>query len=286
MTERIGIIGGTGLYDMEGLEREEEVSPSTPFGSPSGPISLARLADVPLAFIARHGPGHRYMPSEVPFAANIYALKELDVRTVVAVSAVGSLRETIRPRDFVVPDQLFDRTKGVRRQTFFGTGAVAHVGFACPFCGNVRRVVAESARESGATVHPDGTYVCMEGPMFSTRAESEQYRRMGMDVIGMTAVPEAKLAREAGICYGLLAMTTDYDVWHSTEEEVSVEKIVENLMHNVELAKRTLGSAVRKLGAEDRRECSCREGVESCFITSPEARDPERMKELEVVVRR
>lgn len=286
MTERIGIIGGTGLYDIEGLQTEEEFFPATPFGSPSGPVRLASLSGVPLAFLSRHGPGHRYMPSEVPFAANIYALKQANVRTVVSVSAVGSLREAIRPRDFVVPDQLFDRTKGVRRCTFFGEGAVAHVGFACPFCRSVGSALVDSARECGATVHPQGTYVCMEGPMFSTKAESEMYRKMGMDVIGMTAVPEAKLAREAGICYGLLAMTTDYDVWHSAEEEVSVEKIVENLRHNVELAKRTIRSAVVALGAADRRECACRAEIETSFITAPEARDQKRMEELQVIVRR
>jgi len=284
MADRIGIIGGSGLYSIEGVEIEEVVEVETPFGSPSGPVTLGRLGDTGVAFLPRHGIGHHLMPSEVPYAANIHALKARGVRTVIAVSAVGSMREDVEPRHFVVPDQIFDRTKGIRRHTFFGDGVVGHIGFADPFCAGVREVLVDASREAGATTHDGGTYVCIEGPQFSTRAESRIYRGMGVDVIGMTAVPEAKLAREAGICYATLAMVTDYDVWHTSEAVVTVEMVMANMSHNVELARKTLHAALRRLDGTDCTECSCRGAGAGSLITSKDAGDAETLKRLEVVL--
>jgi len=284
MADRIGIIGGSGLYSIRDVETEEVVEPRTPFGSPSGPVTLGRLGDTGVAFLPRHGVGHRLMPSEVPFAANIYALKSEGVRTIIAVSAVGSMREDLAPRHFVVPDQLYDRTKGIRRHTFFGDGVVGHIGFAEPFCGNVRRVLLESAGEAGATAHDGGTYVCIEGPQFSTKAESRAYRAMGVDVIGMTAIPEAKLAREAGMCYATLAMVTDYDVWHESEGEVTVDMVMANMRHNVKLARATLHGALERLAAADLSGCSCRSAGAGSMITPEDARDPETLRKLRTVL--
>ncbi len=284
MADRIGIIGGSGLYSVEGVETEDVIEPRTPFGSPSGPITLGRLGSTGVAFLPRHGTGHHLMPSEVPFAANIYALKREGVRTIVAVSAVGSMREDVEPRHFVVPDQLYDRTKGIRRHTFFGEGVVGHIGFADPFCGNVRSVLVEAAGEAGATTHNGGTYVCIEGPQFSTRAESRAYRSMGVDVIGMTAIPEAKLAREAGICYATLAMVTDYDVWHTSEGEVTVEMVMSNMRHNVKLARATLRGALERLAGSDLTGCSCRGAGAGSLITPEDARSPDALRKLETVL--
>lgn len=284
MTDRIGIIGGSGLYSVQDVEIEDVVERSTPFGNPSGPITLGRLGDTGLAFLPRHGPGHHLMPTEVPFAANIYALKSLGVRAIVAVSAVGSMREDVEPRHFVVPDQLYDRTKGIRRHTFFGGGVVGHVGFADPFCAHVRSILVESARGAGATTHDGGTYVCIEGPQFSTRAESRIYRGMGVDVIGMTAIPEAKLAREAGICYATLAMVTDYDVWHESEAEVTVEMVLQNMSHNVKLARATLSTALQRLADADLSGCGCRGAGAAAVITPEDSRDRQTLERLRVVL--
>jgi 5'-methylthioadenosine phosphorylase len=283
MEERIGIIGGSGLYSLEGVEVEKSIEAQTPFGRPSSRIALATLGGTRLAFLARHGEGHVLTPSEVPYAANIYSLKSLGVRKILSISAVGSLREDFPPRDFVVPDQVFDRTKGIRRSSFFGEGVVGHVSFAHPFCASLRAILVSAAVEAGAHVHPSGSYVCMEGPAFSTRAESLAYRAMGMDIIGMTAIPEAKLAREAGICYATLAMVTDYDVWRESEEEVTLEMIISNMTFNVGLARKTLAAAVR-LAAEGSCAEGCRRASESAIMTAPDRRDSRKMADLEVVL--
>ncbi|MDM7991760.1 MAG: S-methyl-5'-thioadenosine phosphorylase [Candidatus Fermentibacter sp.] len=281
--ERIGIIGGTGLYALDGIVTEGTVEPVTPCGSVSSPIVLASLDGVKLAFLARHGTGHVHSPSEVPYAANIYALKALGVRRIISVSAVGSLKSKIAPRDMVVPDQLWDRTKGIRRSTFFGGGIVAHVSFGEPYCPCMREILAASAVEAGANVHPKGDYVCIEGPAFSTRAESRIYRAMGCDIIGMTAIPEAKLAREANMCYSTLALVTDYDAWHESEEEVTVEMVVANMNANTALAGRVVAIAARA-AASRKFTCGCRAASTNAVMTAPDRRDPERMEELKVVL--
>lgn len=281
--ERIGIIGGTGLYALDGIVTEETVEPGTPYGSVSSPIVLASLDGVGLAFLARHGIGHVHSPSEVPYAANIYALKALGVRRIISVSAVGSLKSRIAPRDMVVPDQLWDRTKGVRRSTFFGGGIVAHVSFGEPYCPCMREILAASAVEAGANVHPRGDYVCMEGPAFSTKAESRVYRAMGCDIIGMTAVPEAKLAREANMCYSTLALVTDYDAWHESEEEVTVEMVVANMNANTALAGRVVAIAAKAASSRE-FTCRCRVASANAVMTAPDRRDPKRMEELRVVL--
>ena len=235
----VGVIGGTGLYDMPGLTDVEEVNVSTPFGAPSGPFIVGNFEGVSVAFVSRHGKGHRLSPTEVPARANIYALKSLGVERVVSVSAVGSLREDMAPQDMVVPDQLIDRTRS-RVSTFFGDGIVAHISFAEPFCPAMRGLLVECCRETSATVHDGGTYVVMEGPAFSTVAESQMYRSWGASVIGMTALPEAKLAREAELCYGTLACVTDYDVWHPDHDSVTVEVVLRNLHQNVATAQEVL----------------------------------------------
>ena len=228
----IGFIGGSGLYDLDGLEERREVSVETPFGEPSDAITTGVLSGVGLAFLPRHGRGHRISPTELPARANVYALKSLGVERIVSISAVGSLAEEVAPMDLVVPDQLIDRTRG-RESTFFGGGMVAHVAFADPFCPDLSGLVAQAARARGVTAHAGGAYVVIEGPAFSTRAESMLYRSWGASVIGMTALPEAKLAREAEICYTTMALVTDYDCWHESEETVSVDLIVSNLLKNV-----------------------------------------------------
>src|SRR5882724_3256628 len=243
MTIEIGIIGGSGLYDMAELTDREEKTISTPFGAPSGPYVIGTLRGKRVAFLARHGVGHRILPSELNFRANIYGLKVLGVERILSASAVGSLKHEYKPLDIVVPDQFFDRTKG-RISTFFGRGLVAHVAFAHPVCGDLSAIAADSAASVGATVHRGGTYVNMEGPQFSTLAESKLYRTGGMDVIGMTNLQEAKLAREAEICYATLALVTDYDCWHPDHDAVTVEMIIGNLMLNAKTAQRAIADAV------------------------------------------
>ena len=235
----IGVIGGTGLSELPGLTDVQEVTVNTPFGAPSGPVVVGSYQGVEIAFLSRHGAGHRLTPTELPVRANIYALKLLGVERVISISAVGSLREEFAPQHMVVPDQLIDRTRQ-RVSSFFGEGIVAHVSFAEPFCPALRRLLVDSATEAGATVHDGGTYVVMEGPAFSTVAESELYRSWGASVIGMTALPEAKLAREAELCYGTLACVTDYDVWHPDHDSVTVEVVLRNLHHNVATAQAVL----------------------------------------------
>ena len=260
----IGVIGGTGLYRMDGLEGAEEVVVDTPFGAPSDVIVTGTLNGVGVAFLPRHGRGHRLSPSELPARANIYALKSLGVRRVISVSAVGSLREEIRPLDMVVPDQLIDRTLG-RPRTFFGEGIVAHVGMAEPYCPELRSALRVSGGRAGATVHDGGTLVVIEGPQFSTKAESHMYRSWGADIIGMTALPEARLAREAELCYAVLACSTDYDCWHESEEPVTVEMVVENLMKNTAVSRAILADVITADLAE--RDCGCGSALANAIVT-------------------
>ena len=265
---KIAFIGGSGLYDIDGMENRQELTVETPFGDPSDAVVVGEINGVEAAFLPRHGRGHRFSPTEIPVKANIYALKSLGVERVVSVSAVGSLKEHIKPLDLVVPDQIIDRTRR-RSDTFFGDGIVAHVGFADPFCNELRRIAFESASLEDVDCHDGGTYLVIEGPQFSTRAESAVYRSWGASVIGMTALPEAKLAREAELCYTTLAFVTDYDVWHDTEEEVTVGMVIQNLTHNVATAQ----GIIRRMLAEipDNRTCGCESALKNAVITSRES---------------
>jgi 5'-methylthioadenosine phosphorylase len=260
----IGIIGGSGLYTMPGFEAQEEAAIQTPFGSPSDNYVLGRLAGRPVAFLARHGRGHRLSPSELNFRANIYGMKSLGVERIISLSAVGSLKEEHRPQDFVIPDQFFDRTRG-RVATFFGDGLVAHISFADPVCPQVSETLNAACAAAGVTAKRGGTYLCMEGPAFSTKAESNLYRSWGMDVIGMTNLQEAKLAREAEICYATVAMVTDYDCWHPDHDAVTVNQIIENLMANAAHACRVVAEAVAQMPAE--RCCGCGSALAHAIIT-------------------
>jgi 5'-methylthioadenosine phosphorylase len=260
----IGIIGGSGLYHMPGFEQQEEADIITPFGYPSDNYVLGTIAGRKVAFLARHGRGHRLSPSELNFRANIYGMKKLGVERIISLSAVGSLKEEHRPQDFVIPDQFFDRTRG-RVSTFFGEGLVAHVSFADPVCPEMSGVVAGACRASGVTVKQGGTYLCMEGPAFSTKAESNVYRSWGMDVIGMTNLQEAKLAREAEICYVTAAMVTDYDCWHPEHDAVTVADIITNLTRNAENACKVVASAVAAMPAG--RSCKCGSALAHAIIT-------------------
>jgi 5'-methylthioadenosine phosphorylase len=268
MRAEIGIIGGSGLYDMPELTDREEVTLQTPFGEPSGAYVLATLRGRRVAFLARHGKGHRISPSELNFRANIFSMKVLGVTAILSASAVGSLKEELKPLDIVIPDQFIDRTRG-RISTFFGRGLVAHVGFARPICETIAGVAAAAGEKVGATVHRGGTYVCMEGPQFSTLAESRLYRSWGADIIGMTNLQEAKLAREAEICYSTIALVTDYDCWHPDHDAVTVEMVVATLMQNAKTAQHLIADAVEHLPAE--RSCACGRALESAIITRPEA---------------
>jgi len=271
---KIAVIGGSGLYQIEGMTTIDEVRPKTPFGEPSDAIIIGELEGKRIAFLPRHGRGHRVSPSEIPSRANIYALKSLGVEWIISVSAVGSLKEGIHPLDLVIPDQLIDRTRS-RVNSFFEGGLVAHVTFADPFCPVLSNILYQAALDVGANVHQEGTYIAMEGPLFSTRAESNLYRSWGASIIGMTALPEAKLAREAEICYATLACTTDYDTWHETEESVTIEMALANLERNADTAKRIIDIAAARI--PQRRECGCAEALKDAIITAPE-KIPERMK--------
>ena len=281
MTSFLGIIGGSGLYEMEGLGDIVTVDVSTPFGDPSDQIITGTLGDLKMAFLPRHGKGHRILPSEVNYRANIYALKSLGVDTIISVSAVGSMKEEIKPGDLVVPNQFIDRTKG-RSSTFFGAGIVAHVAFADPVCHALADVLAKGAASTGADIHQGGTYICMEGPQFSTRAESNLYRSWGVDVIGMTNIPEAKLAREAEICYSTMALATDYDCWHETEEDVSVEAILAIMHKNVENAKEAIRWTAGNIG--DKMPCSCNTALEFAIVTDPNVIPEETKKNLGPII--
>ena len=261
----IGVIGGSGLYEMEGLENVRRVRLETPFGDPSDEFVTGILHGVSLAFLPRHGRGHRFLPSEVNYRANIYGMKKLGVDRIISVSAVGSLKESIEPGHIVVPDQFIDRTKGIRKDTFFGNGIVAHAGFADPVCHTLSDTIYSAALKAGATVHKGGTYICMEGPAFSTRAESLSYLAIGASVIGMTNLTEAKLAREAEICYGIIALSTDYDCWHEHHDDVTVEAIIKIIHQNVVMAKNIIRQAVSDLTTE--RSCSCASSMQHAIIT-------------------
>jgi 5'-methylthioadenosine phosphorylase len=278
---QIGIIGGSGLYDMEELTDRQERTLATPFGDPSGPYMIGMLRGKRVAFLSRHGAGHRLMPSELNYRANVYGFKVLGVERILSASAVGSLREEYRPLDILVPDQFFDRTKG-RISTFFGRGLVAHVSFAHPFCGVLSAIAADSAEAVGARVHRGGTYVNIEGPQFSTLAESRLYRSWGMDVIGMTNLQEAKLAREAEICYTTFALVTDYDCWHPDHDSVTVDMIVANLTQNAKMAQRAIAEAVSRLSGP--RTCPCKDALATAIITRREQISEETKRELAPIV--
>jgi 5'-methylthioadenosine phosphorylase len=277
----IGIIGGSGLYDMSELTDREERALVTPFGDPSGPYVIGTLRGKRVAFLARHGLGHRLLPSELNFRANIFGFKVLGVERLLSASAVGSLKEEYKPLDIVVPDQFFDRTQG-RISTFFGRGLVAHVGFAHPFCGELSTIAADSVQQVGATVHRGGTYVNMEGPQFSTLAESRLYRSWGMDVIGMTNLQEAKLAREAEICYSTLALVTDYDCWHPDHDSVTVELIIANLTQNAKTAQEAIAEAVGRIIGP--RTCACKDALAAAIITRPEYVPEQTKRELGPII--
>ena len=280
---KVAVIGGSGLYDLEGLTDIQEVTPETPYGTPSDAIVLGTLAGIRVAFLPRHGKGHRFNPTAIPVRANIYALKALGVERVVSVSAVGSLKEEVRPLDLVIPNQLIDRTRQ-RQTSFFDEGLVVHVAFADPFCPELSHLLAEVASEIGATVHEGGTYVVMEGPQFSTKAESHLYRSWGASVIGMTALPEAKLVREAEMCYATLACATDYDCWHETGESVTVEMVIATLLRNVATSKSILAQLLPRLSGA--RSCSCGTALESAILTAREAVPIETQQRLSLLVGR
>jgi 5'-methylthioadenosine phosphorylase len=281
MAVELGVIGGSGLYDMAELTDREERKIDTPFGEPSGAYVIGTLRGKRVAFLPRHDVGHRLMPSELNFRANIFGFKVLGVEAIISASAVGSLREDYRPLDLVFPDQFIDRTFN-RHATFFGNGIVAHVGFAHPVCDRVRRLTAQSARQVGATVHDGGTYVCMEGPQFSTLAESNLYRSWGADVIGMTNLQEAKLAREAEICYTTMALVTDYDCWHPDHDSVTVELIIQNLVQNARTAQQVIATAVEAYAGE--RDCGCGTALSTAIITRPDAISPQVKRDLAPII--
>ncbi|MGR3310178.1 MAG: S-methyl-5'-thioadenosine phosphorylase, partial [Candidatus Brocadiales bacterium] len=265
MTEpRIGIIGGSGLYDIEGIEDVQRIEIETPFGKPSDAFTQGTIEGRRVVFLPRHGKGHTILPTELNFRANIWGMKKLGVTHIIAVSAVGSMREEIKPLDIVIPDQFYDHTKG-RKGTFFGDGIVAHMSFADPICPELAEVLFKAAKQVGASVHKGGTYLCIEGPQFSSRAESLIFRQWGVNVIGMTNVQEAKLAREAEICYSTMALVTDYDCWHIEEEEVTLEMVVKNLEKNVETAKRILKAALPMVKSD--RQCPCPTAISKAIVT-------------------
>jgi 5'-methylthioadenosine phosphorylase len=277
----IGVIGGSGLYEMEGLTDIQEVRQKTPFGDPSDAYIVGRLGDAKLVFLPRHGRGHRILPHEINFRANVHGMKQLGVEWILSVSAVGSMKEEIHPGHIVIPDQFIDRTKA-REASFFGEGVAGHVGFADPICNPLAAHVYEAAKSAGATVHKGGTYVVIDGPMFSTRAESNVYRSWGVSVIGMTNLPEAKLAREAEICYSTSALSTDYDCWHETEEDVSVEAVMNIIRQNVSLAKAIVKEAALRIPAA--RNCGCTSAAAHAVMTAPEAIPPAARERLNLIM--
>lgn len=282
MEQVIGVIGGSGLYEMEGLQDVRSIVVETPFGAPSDEFVTGVLDGVPMVFLPRHGRGHRLLPTEVNYRANIYGMKKLGVTRIISVSAVGSMREEIVPGHIVIPDQFIDRTNATRASTFFGNGVVAHIQFADPVCADLSADLYAAAQEAGATVHRGGTYICMEGPAFSTRAESNLYRSFGVSVIGMTNIPEAKLAREAEICYGVIALATDYDCWHESHDDVSVDAIIAIIKQNVAMAKSIIRNAVRRIGRE--RNCPCASALRYAIITDKAAIPAETRERLDLII--
>jgi 5'-methylthioadenosine phosphorylase len=279
----VGVIGGSGLYALEGITEVETVSVNTPWGKPSDDPVIGELGDVRLIFLPRHGKGHKLMPSEINYRANIFAMKMLGAERIISVSAVGSMREDIKPGHIVIPSQFYDHTKS-RASTFFGDGIAAHVSMADPVCPALSQSLYDAALAAGATVHRDATYICMEGPQFSSRAESNIYRKWGVDVIGMTNMPEAKLAREAEICYSTLALSTDYDCWHEHHDDVTVDDIIQTLMNNVALARRIIVKALPAISGT--RDCACQSSLENAIITSRDAITPEVKERLGILIKR
>jgi 5'-methylthioadenosine phosphorylase len=279
----VGVIGGSGLYDIEGLTSTRSIRVRTPFGSPSDAITVGSLEGIRVAFLSRHGQGHLLNPSGINYRANIFALKSLGVSHVISISAVGSMKESIHPGEVVVPDQFIDLTKR-RTSTFFDDGVVAHVAFGEPVCAELAQVLLSAGEKVGANVHRSGTYLCMEGPQFSTKAESRLYRQWGVDVIGMTNMPEAKLAREAELCYATLALVTDYDCWHETEEAVTVEAVLGTLHRNVALAKQILRSAMPSFA--NPIDCPCHRALDNAILTAPKRIPPAVRKKLAVLIDR
>jgi 5'-methylthioadenosine phosphorylase len=279
----LGIIGGSGLYDLPGLTGVRRETVRTPFGQPSDAIVLGRLGEQEIAFVARHGAGHRLSPSEVPYRANLHALKQLGATRVISVSAVGSMKEEIAPGHLVLPTQFIDRTVA-RPRTFFGEGIVAHVAFAEPVCPQLHEHLDGACFAAGATVHAKGTYLCIEGPQFSSKAESESYRALGVEVIGMTAMPEAKLAREAELCYATIALATDYDCWREGHEAVTVAQVVETMHRNVATAREVLRNAILALGRIEKRTCSCGQALDSAVITAPAQISPAARERLALLL--
>lgn len=282
---RIGVIGGSGLYQMEGLKVREERRIETPFGDPSDVYVIGELEGQPVAFLPRHGRGHRLLPTELNYRANIFGFKVLGVEQLVSVSAVGSLKIEYKPTDIVVPDQFLDRTRH-RPDTFFGNGLVAHVSLAKPICPRLLDQAVDAARAAGATVHKGGAYVNMEGPQFSTRAESETYRHLGMDVIGMTNLTEARLAREAEICYVSLSMITDYDCWHETEEAVSGEAVMEVVRQNVKMSQEVVRQMLQRVNGKEKRSCLCADALQYSLITERSMIPAETVKALQPIIGR
>jgi len=282
MSEKVvGVIGGSGLYEMEGFEEVQTIALKTPFGKPSDAFIVGRLEGVKTVFLPRHGKGHRIQPSSLNFRANIYGMKKLGVQWIIGVSAVGSMKESIHPGDMVIPNQFIDQTKG-RPSTFFNDGIVGHVSFADPVCPVLSRILGEAGKEVGATVHKDGTYICIEGPQFSTRAESRLYRTWGVDIIGMTNVPEAKLAREAEICYSTIAFATDYDCWHEAAEDVSIGEVLRILAQSAKIAKDAIRRAIPRLPEE--RACVCANALKYALITGKKFIPEKTKKDLEPII--
>lgn len=277
----LGVIGGSGIYEIEALSDLVQIDIETPFGPPSDSIMIGTLNGVRLAFLPRHGSGHRILPTEVNYRANIFALKKLGVERIISISACGSMREDYAPRDIVIPDQLFDLTRK-RAYSFFGEGIAAHVSFADPFCTELSDLLFEAVKKTGVTVHRGGTFLTIEGPRFSTRGESKIYRQWGMDIIGMTAMPEAILAREAEICYAIMAHVTDYDVWHESEEPVSIEMLVDNLAANTQITKNALSHLVPTIPLP--RRCACATALEHAIFTAPHQISKKRKQELDILV--
>ena len=278
---KLAVIGGSGVYDMEALTDVEERHISTPFGDPSDTLVIGTLAGTRIAFLPRHGRGHRLTPGEVPYRANIWALKSLGVERIISISACGSMKERYAPRHVVIPDQIYDNTKK-RDYSFFGDGLVAHISFAEPFCPHLSQVLYQAVQQAGGTVHMGGTFVIIEGPRFSTRGESQVYRSWGVDIIGMTGVPEAQLAREAEICYATMAHITDYDVWHETEEAVNVQMLIDNLMANADLSKRAIAKLIPLL--TDERPCDCGQTLSTAVITRRDLIPHSKIEQLRPIV--
>jgi 5'-methylthioadenosine phosphorylase len=278
----IGLLGGTGLYDMEGIEDLQSVELDTPFGKPSDAYVTGILEAKKIAFLSRHGRGHRLSPSEINYRANIYGFKMLGVSRIISVNSVGSLKEEIKPTDIVLPDQFYDKT--FRENTFFGQGLIAHIGFAEPVCPDLSRVLYRKGKNMGIRVHKKGTYICIQGPHFSTIAESQIYRKWGCDVIGMTSATEAKLCREAEICYASMSLITDYDVWHETEGHVSVEMILDNMKKNVQNAKNIIKRAVKELPEPHELKCECQHALKNCIVTDPGKIPPSTREKLSYIV--